>query len=284
MHNVIMSEYDRTRDGNYVFRTGLDSIFKLYRHYDACVSCSYTTMLINKKDLGGIGVEGNYMHVRNLFNAEHVRDSITGYSVADIDGKEFFVDRTDDPTAFSLIPMPEKGAKTFVNIGRHTAEKNQAGLVKAFAQLNREFPETRLYLIGEGPVSTEVKALTYRLGVSNSVIMTGNLNNPFAIMEKCDCFILPSLYEGQPMVLLEARALHLPIIVSDFSTVADSIYENGQLVIGTGVEDIYQGMKAFMEGKIPNDYELDIAEYNRQGLEEFEDVLTYVARKKEGHA
>ena len=70
------------------------------------------------------------------------------------------------------------------------------------------------------------------------MILTGNVKNPFAIMKRCDCFILPSLHEGQPMVLLEARECGLPIIVSKFSTVKDSLYPKGQLVIGND-EEVY---------------------------------------------
>lgn len=44
-----------------------------------------------------------------------------------------------------------------------------------------------------------------RLNLKDKVILTGNLINPFTLMKNCKCFILPSIYEGQPMVLLEAR-------------------------------------------------------------------------------
>ena len=75
------------------------------------------------------------------------------------------------------------------------------------------------------------------------------------------------------MVIIEARILHLPIIMSNFSTVEDSCCEGGQLVIGMEVEDIYEGMKKFMLGQVPCDYDFDIEEYNRKAMEEFEYCL-----------
>ena len=54
------------------------------------------------------------------------------------------------------------------------------------------------------------------------VVLTGNIENPFGVLSDCNCFVLPSYYEGQPMVILEARTLGLSIIESDFDTVNGS--------------------------------------------------------------
>ena len=75
------------------------------------------------------------------------------------------------------------------------------------------------------------------------------------------------------MVILEARVLGLPIIVSDFDTVKDSMYDNGQLLIGTDVDDIYNALVAFKDGKVPNEYKFDAAQYNREAMEEFEKAI-----------
>ena len=80
----------------------------------------------------------------------------------------------------------------------------------------KEYPNSKLYIIGEGPLREQVEGEIARLNLKDKVILTGNLINPFTLMKKCKCFILPSIYEGQPMVLLEARIVGLPIIVSDF--------------------------------------------------------------------
>lgn len=87
-------------------------------------------------------------------------------------------------------------------------------------------------------------------------------------MKRCDCFILPSIHEGQPMVLLEARACGLPIIVSGFSTVKDSLYPNGQLLIGNDEESIYEGLVKFIEGKVPQ-CDFKLSDYNKEAYHEF---------------
>src|SRR5690606_39974709 len=57
--------------------------------------------------------------------------------------------------------------------------------------------------------------------------LLGQVENPFALMKKCDCFVLSSHYEGQPMVLLEAMTLGMNIIATDI--VANrTVLENGK--------------------------------------------------------
>lgn len=92
------------------------------------------------------------------------------------------------------------------------------------------------------------------------------------LMKECDCFILPSLHEGQPVSLLEARLLGLPIIMSDFSSAKSSLFENGQLLIKTAVEDIYDGMTAFMEGRVPV-CEFHYEDYNKITMKQFEEII-----------
>ena len=65
-------------------------------------------------------------------------------------------------------------------------------------------------------INEELTKLINKRKVSGKVILTGNLSNPFSFIKECDCYIMPSLHEGQPMAILEARMLKMPIIVSDF--------------------------------------------------------------------
>jgi tRNA G46 methylase TrmB len=55
--------------------------------------------------------------------------------------------------------------------------------------------------------------------------------------------------------------------------VADSLRENGQLLIQTDEESIYQGMKAFLDGKVPNEFRFHPEEYNQGCLNEFNQLL-----------
>lgn len=102
--------------------------------------------------------------------------------------------------------------------------------------------------------------------------LTGNVENPFQFLVRSSCFILPSTHEGQPLVVLEARTCGLPIIVADFSTVQGILIENGQLLIKSDEDSILEGLRSFLEGKVPViDFSVD--DYNRTAYQEFEQAI-----------
>ena len=138
---------------------------------------------------------------------------------------------------------------------------------------NLETLHKGLYIIGDGMLRTRLRRLCDRLGLSDRVIFTGNLSNPFAIMRRCDCFVFPSRYEGQGLVVLEARILGLPILVSNFSVVEDVCVPDGQLVVGMEEDDLYEGLCAYFRGEVPRDYQFDVEKYNRKAYAEFEHLF-----------
>ncbi len=159
--------------------------------------------------------------------------------------------------------------RRFVTVGRMSPEKNHEALIMAFKKLLHDEPGCMLYIIGDGPLRKKTQTLIDSLHIRRNVILTGNLDNPFVLLKYCDCFILPSLHEGQPMVIHEARVLHMPIIMSEFSSAKGSMVESGQLLIGTGENDIYEGLKAYIDGKVPNSYLFDVSVYNDEAYHEF---------------
>ena len=70
-------------------------------------------------------------------------------------------------------------------------------------------------MIGAGHDFEEVKAKTKELGLTHRVIFTGSVNNVPDYLSAMDMFVLPSRFEGQPFVVVEASANGLPIILSD---------------------------------------------------------------------
>lgn len=65
----------------------------------------------------------------------------------------------------------------------------------------------------------------------------------------------------------------MPIIMSNFSTARSSLVKEGQLLIGTNPEEIYQGMKAYIEGQVPHNYHFDVQKYNKECYQQFESLL-----------
>ena len=79
---------------------------------------------------------------------------------------------------------------------------------------------------------------------------TGRLRNPYSVMSACDCFVMSSDYEGQPIVILEARVLGLPIVTTRFGSVHSAMEGSGGLIVDTEDEALADGMQTFLEGTI----------------------------------
>jgi glycosyltransferase involved in cell wall biosynthesis len=107
-------------------------------------------------------------------------------------------------------------------------EKNPMFAVKLVSTL----PEhVKLVWVGDGTMRAELESLAAQLGVSHRVHVDGWRRDAKSRMGSFDAFILPSLYEGLPLALLEAMACGLPIIASSVDGMADVIHHgvNGLL-------------------------------------------------------
>lgn len=259
-HNDLLTEKDKKVNGKKPHSRELRVIFSAYPFFDKIVGCSEATMKVNLEKIGYTDLAEKCCFVRNAANFDRV---ISG-------AKESFTRETAEETG--VPELLDSDLISFVNLGRLSPEKNQAALIQAFAKLHKKYPHTRLYIIGEGALMGELKSLITSLNLDGKVIMTGNMENPFMLMKECDCFVLPSLHEGQPVSLLEARLLGLPIIMSNFSSASSSLFENGQLLIGNTVDDIYQGLVSFMDGNVPT-CNFNYQNYNEVTIRQFEEII-----------
>ncbi|MGE5445310.1 MAG: glycosyltransferase [Ignavibacteriales bacterium] len=114
-----------------------------------------------------------------------------------------------------------------VAVGRLVNQKGFSYLLHAVNLVNRKTP-LRLIVIGDGELKEELIKQAEELGVKDKVDFLGVKKNPFAYMARCDLFILSSLYEGLPNVLIEAMALGLPVISTNCPYGPSEIIEDGR--------------------------------------------------------
>lgn len=100
------------------------------------------------------------------------------------------------------------------HVGRFAVPKNHEFLLNVFAEMKRDCPESILMLVGDGELETSIKAQAEQLGVADSVLFMGRRSNVGELMSAMDMFVLPSLYEGLGIVLVEAQCNGLPCVVS----------------------------------------------------------------------
>lgn len=105
---------------------------------------------------------------------------------------------------------------TFVigHVGRFMFQKNHEFLIDIFAEVAKENPKARLLLIGDGPLRAHIEEKVHRLGLTDKVQFLGIRKDVADLYNVMDLFLLPSHYEGLPVVGVEAQANGLPMIVS----------------------------------------------------------------------
>lgn len=94
-------------------------------------------------------------------------------------------------------------------------QKNQSGLIRAFAQFNQKHPGYKLEFFGDGPDRGKYEKLISELKLEDTVILHGRVSSPMKEIEKCRYFVLSSKYEGMPNALIEAMAYGMPCISTD---------------------------------------------------------------------
>lgn len=104
------------------------------------------------------------------------------------------------------------------HVGYFMPVKNQSFLVDVFAELARNDSRYQLVLIGDGAMRAEIEQKVASLGLSNKVTFTGNIDNVSEYLNAIDIIVMPSLYEGLPLTLVEQQTNGLQCLVSDTIT------------------------------------------------------------------
>lgn len=99
-----------------------------------------------------------------------------------------------------------------VSMGRLTYQKGFDLLIEMISKVKRK--NFKLYIIGSGEKEKKLRKQIKALNLEDKVILLGAYKNPFPILKQMDAFVLTSRYEGQGMVVLEAKALGLQIILA----------------------------------------------------------------------
>ncbi len=123
-----------------------------------------------------------------------------------------------------------EGCRVIGHVGRFIDQKNHDFLLRIFAEYHKQDANSRLVLIGGGPLLEQMRELAVQLGVEGSVLFvppTGEVNRWYMAM---DVLVLPSLFEGMPLVALEAQAAGLPVILSSVITREAALSEKARFV------------------------------------------------------
>lgn len=116
------------------------------------------------------------------------------------------------------------------HVGRLNEQKNQSYLLEIFDKVKYKNSRIRLILIGDGAFEHQLKEKATEMGISNEVVFTGAVDNVNELINAVDMIVMPSLYEGLPLTLVEEQANGLTCIVSDVITKEADLSGNLQFV------------------------------------------------------
>lgn len=102
-------------------------------------------------------------------------------------------------------------------------------VIRVFSKIKNEkwFSDVRWVIIGDGKDMAQLKLDIGKNGLERNVILLGEQTNPYPYVRMMDAFLLPSRYEGKPMVVEEALLLGLPCLVTAYGSAHEQIHENG---------------------------------------------------------
>lgn len=193
VHNILSVQYDKIKNNMLKWL-----VFK-FIHFSYNIGRRTTIIAVSnqvKDDLiDNFNIDSKRVYVVN-----------NGVDAADIMSKS-----QEAITEFAVVP----DCIYILNIGRFTLQKAQWKLVKAFSILIKSNPKLRLLLIGEGELKAELEKLIEDLSLKDYVLILPFSHNPYKFMKLSTVMVLPSLYEGFPIVLSEASILRLPVIGSN---------------------------------------------------------------------
>ena len=138
-----------------------------------------------------------------------------------------------------------------LNIGRLHPQKGQLYLIEAFNLLCKNNPKYKLLIIGKGTLEFHLREKISGFSLGKRIMLLKDRSDVPEIMSACDMFILPSLYDGLSIALIEAMASGLPIIASDIDAVKGVIRDNreGLLVERENTEKLAEAIFKLTEDK-----------------------------------
>ncbi|ATH93264.1 glycosyltransferase family 1 protein [Bacillus glycinifermentans] len=104
------------------------------------------------------------------------------------------------------------------HVGRFFEQKNHPFLLELAGSLKKTGTPFQAVFAGDGPLRKQIEEQAARLGLEDEVLFLGVVEDVPSLMRTFDVFVMPSLFEGLPLVLVEAQASGLPCVVSDTIT------------------------------------------------------------------
>lgn len=136
-----------------------------------------------------------------------------------------------------------------VTVARLSSEKGQDMIPKTMRYLLDAGYKVKWYLVGDGPLRPMIEEECRKYEVTENVILTGSLNNPYPYIKSCDIYVQTSSSEGYCTTTMEAKILNKPIVTTDAPGMREQFVsgENGLIVDEMSPEALFEGIKKLID-------------------------------------
>lgn len=150
------------------------------------------------------------------------------------------------------------------SLGRLDKQKNNLFMIDIISKLSK-FDDIILMIVGTGPIENEIRMKCNDLSLGDKVIFTGNQIDSYKFYCAFDCFILPSFYEGLPVVAVEAQMNGLPVLLSDSITREACISSGTSYLNINSVDSWVDNIEKLFKNKkyARNSYDIDFNKFDR---------------------
>ncbi|WP_283751006.1 glycosyltransferase [Bacillus cereus] len=147
------------------------------------------------------------------------------------------------------IDMKDKGIK-IVSVGRLNYQKGFEMAIAACKELEGDGYKITWYVVGEGEERVNLEKMIEENDLKGKFILLGIKENPYPYIREANIYVQPSRFEGKSIAIDEAKILHKPIVITNFSTAKDQIKnkENG-IIVEMDPHAISEGIKKLIDNE-----------------------------------
>lgn len=164
---------------------------------------------------------------------------------------------------------------TFLNVGRHEEhQKRLTRIISASKRLVLEGYRFEVWFVGEGEHTLKYQEMVKEAGLQDTILFLGKKSNPFPYYKLCDAVVLSSMYEGYPVVFVEAMTMHKPLITTKVSDYKE-IEAGYGIVTENSEEGVYLGMKEFLDSGYSIQNRFDPEKFNQEIIDKLVKLIIH---------
>ena len=151
------------------------------------------------------------------------------------------------PEIFTETPVPANAVARLVVVGRLVEQKGHLLLIEAARLVRAHGHDFKLMILGDGPLRKELEDAVEHYSLANQIEFTGSISTDrlYEEIKNARALVLPSFAEGLPMAIMEAMALHRPVITTFIAGIPELVIpgENGWLIPAGSIDALADAME-----------------------------------------